>query len=85
MQKYPQAKPDKTPTVGVMQKSVGSGGTNDIPVPSVKNKGNKKRERPPDEKSNEGDSDKDEPSSQNSVVIPRNIVKLKRVEKQSKK
>ena len=59
--------------------------TSEIPAQVDENKLNKKRERPSDEKPNENGSDRDEPSSQGSVVIPRNVVKFKRLEFGGKK
>ena len=59
--------------------------TSEIPPQVDENKLNKKRERPSDEKLNENSCDRDEPSSQGSVVIPRNVVKFKRLEFRGKK
>ena len=59
--------------------------TSEIPAQVDENKLNKKRVRPSDEKLNENSCDRDEPSSQGSVVIPRNVVKFKRLEFGGKK
>ena len=79
-------KPDNTkiPAAATLKSKVPRK-TSEIPAQVDKNKLNKKRERPSDEKPNENGSDRDEPSSQGSVVIPRNVVKFKRLEFGGKK
>ena len=81
-----QTKPDNTkiPAATTLKSKVPRK-TREIPVQVDKNKLNKKRERSSDEKSNKNGGDRDEPSSQDSVVIPRNGVKFKRLEFGGKK
>ena len=81
-----QTKPDNTKIpADASLKSKVPRKTSEIPAQVDKNKLNKKRERPSGEKPNENGSDRDEPSSHGSVVIPRNVVKFKRLEFGGKK